>query len=67
MSHNPVVAMLPRRQDQASIGRNLWDSLLQDLSVLAGGVQIKAEGNAGSRSAGRKIISAPVSLPTVGN
>lgn len=53
---------------QASAG-NLWDSLLlQDLSVLAGGVQVKAEGKAESRPAGKKIIiSAQVSVPEMGN
>lgn len=48
---------------QASAG-NLWDSLLQDIFMLAGSVQVKAEGNAGSKSARRKItISARVSTP----
>jgi hypothetical protein len=53
---------------QASAG-NLWDSLLlQDLSMLAGGVQVKAKGNAESRPARKKIIiSAQVSFPKMGN
>lgn len=49
LSRNPVGAMLHRRQDQTSISRNLWDSLLQEPSVLAGCVQ--GGGNAGSGSA----------------
>lgn len=54
LSHNPLGAMLHRRQDQTSINRNLWDSLLQDLSVLAGCVQVGDQQSAGSGPAGRK-------------
>lgn len=46
LSHNPMGAMLHRRQDQTGISRNVWGGLLRDLVMLAGSVQVGGDGNA---------------------